>query len=209
MFEEYLWALPVVGLVLGAVLNRLRGMIGVFSFLAGGVLALAVWTVGLPIWQAVVIGALYIVGESWGWTKWIYCITFDNAHKPKGEGVAMTQAQYNTRWAYPKEVDAPNYEWVMQLFEDGWDKRDYKSYVWVGMILRGLLWWAPVFAAWGYFTGQWMLAAGVTVVLSVIFPITYRLAYDASVAGFKYLQKAEVAYGAVYGLAWGLVLLYA
>lgn len=143
-----------------------------------------------------VLVAAYVGGESWGWTKWINCIKFN-----------LTQEQYNKKWAYPNKGDAPNYEALMQkLLEDGWDQRDYKSYVWVGMFFRGLLWWAPFYMA------MWalgMIDVGVALVLAclaaICFPFIYQLGWKLSQSnGVRYLWISEIMYGAYYGALMGV-----
>ena len=181
--------------VLCAVGNRLRGMVGVLVFLLGAVFLAAAWNAGLPAWQAAIVAGLFIAGESWGWTKWINCIPWK-----------ISQTQYNKHWAYPKEVDAPNYEALMQVLEGGWDKRNYKSYVLLGMVLRGLLWWLPMAAVFAYFTDEWLYSMVLAAGLSALFPVVYRIGHDLTIGGFRYLQKAETIYGAVYGAAWGYLL---
>lgn len=190
----YLALYIALGAVAGAVLNRLRGTKAVYAWLAAAALGGVVfWLSGS--WIAFVAATLaYILGENWGWTKWINCIP---GH--------FTQAAYNRRWSYPKEVDAPYYERLMQFFMD--DEKDYKPYVFVGMVIRGLLWWVPVFAVLWYFgLTSLVVAVAATIGLSVAFPVVYKYAHSVQVVNGRYLQTAEVFYGALYGAVLGLVL---
>lgn len=174
-----------------ALLNRLRGMIGILSLLPTALLGFFVWMLTNNFMAAGLVAGAYFVGESWGWTKWINCIKLD-----------LTQAKYNEKWAYPKEVDKPDFESIMQLLMD--DQKDYKPYVILGMVIRGALWWAPVFVLgflWSVFSLPWAIIG--TIGLAVLFPVCYHIGYKILPA-FGYLKKAEVIYGAVYGaVLWG------
>lgn len=183
-----------------AVANRLRGMKSYLVVIPTVLVGLSVWLYFGGSWLAVLLaallaGAAYWAGESWGWTKWINNIPG-----------TITQAEYNAKWQYPKEVDTPYFEWLLHKVRPGWDNRDYKSYVWVGMTIRGLLWWGPVYAVLWWFGMPWFTAVGAAALVSVLFPILYRVAYETDVKDFRYLQKAEVAYGFAYGLVLLLAL---
>ena len=184
------WVILVGGALAFAAANRLRGMVGALVAIPAALVGLSVWWIsGLPWLGVALVVAAYVGGESWGWTKWINCIKMN-----------LTQAQYNAKWQYPKEVDAPNYEYLLHKVRPGWDNRDYQSYVWTGMVIRGALWWAPVYAVLWRFGMAWPVAVGATVLVSLLFPILYHTAWRTDVGDFKYLQKAEVIYGFAYGL---------
>jgi hypothetical protein len=176
----------ILGAIAGAILNRLRGTKAVFAWVAAAVLGAYVFWLSGAWLPAILVGLAYILGENWGWTKWINCIHFN-----------MTQYQYNQRWAYPKEMDAPYYEHIMQWFLN--DRKDYKPYVFVGMVIRGLLWWLPVMLVlWWFSLVTPLVAVLATVGLAVAFPLVYKFAYGKQFMG-KYLKTAEVDYGALYG----------
>ena len=183
-----------LGTILGAVMNRLRGTKSVYAWAAAGVLGACVFMLGGGWLAAILTGAAYVLGENWGWTKWTNCIP--------GQ---FTQSAYNRRWAYPLEVDAPHYEKIMQYVIT--DKEDYKPYVFVGMVIRGLLWWAPVLAVlWWFGLVGLVVAIATTVGLSVAFPVVYKFAHSVQVVNGRYLQTAEVFYGALYGAILAIVL---
>ncbi len=178
--------------VMGATLQRLRGWVNYLVWVMGVVWGLAAWANTGNIYLSVVFCLAMVLGENWGWTKWIVNIPF---HK--------NQEWYNLKWAYPKEVDSPGYEHVLAALID--DKSHYKTYVITGMALRGLLWWAPVYAVFYYFGLPLLMCVASALFLSVVFPMVYWLGYRLSSLGFRYLQRSEVMYGAIYGV----VLLYA
>lgn len=190
-------------MVICAVANRLRGgwlkdlglttSTNVGRFSGAALVAGVIFWLTASLMAAAVLTAFIFLGWQWGWTKWITGIT----HR-------LTQDEYNRRFAYPLEVDEPKYEGLMQYVIT--DRENYIPYVWVGMTLRGLIWWAPVFAASWYM--DWTTAVTsivATAFLSIMFPVVYWLADDHRLLG-RYLVTAEPAYGAVFGLAlwWSL-----
>lgn len=193
----------VVSAVAGAVANRLRGgwlkNLGVTTSTNVGRFAGAALVAGMIFWltsiwtAAAVLTGLIFLGWQWDWTKWITGITG-----------RLTQTQWNNKFGYPKQVGAPYFERVLALVMD--DKKNYKPYVWVGMVLRGLVWWVPVFvASWYMGWTSTVESIGATAFLAVMFPVVYKIA-DKIRWWDRYLVTAELTYGALFGAVLRFVL---
>jgi hypothetical protein len=193
----------LIGTVLGSLVNRIRGG-GVLNlssnshWVAVAVMALVVFLVSWSWLAALVVGGAYLLGENFGWTKWIGCAP-----------LTLTQEEYNKRWLADKTgYEGPAH--IAKLFAD--EKTDYKTYCFVGMAARGAVWWVPVFAAlWWFGLATWSEALLVVPALSLAFPVTYWLAYRMewipTLGGRDaYISRSEILYGALYGAALGLVL---
>lgn len=176
-----------------AVLNRLRGTKNYLVWLPAAALAAMVWWLSRDWLAAGLVAAAFVGGESFGWTKWINAIP---GH--------LTQKQYNKKWLSDKTgYEGPAY--IAGLLAD--EATDYKRYVLVGMIARGVVWWAPVYAVlWWFDLVSPLIAIGLVSVLAVAFPFAYGLGYRLELGSFGYLQKAEIIYGALYGAAFGFVM---
>lgn len=180
-----------LGTVFCAFLNRMRG--GGFFEEASRVSA----AVGFAVWMflvtdnlllAPVLGAQYLLGASWGWTKWINTIP---GH--------LTQGQYNLEWAGRRNPRTDNgFDVFMAdiLVGPTEEIQNYRLYVWVGMTIRGLMWWFPPAVGYVYF-GHFGAAAA-CFALAPLFPFSYWAAGRFGVSA-KYLKHAEYAYGAIYG----------
>jgi hypothetical protein len=182
-----------------AVLNRVRGsrldqlglpVKGNGAFIAGlGVLGLT-WWISQSYVPAIAAGVAYMVGELWGWTRWIHGLS----GKFSQEEFEQMMKNDDTTLAGLADKIAPMRE-------------NYMHHCFVGMILRGLLWWVPLFSVWWWFGLVTTVEAIASVAgLSLVFPIVYWLAYKLDFVA-KYLQRAEVIYGALYGAAFAVCLL--
>jgi len=189
----YLLLIPVMGLA-----NRIRGYdIPGGAWMAGGILGAVVAALTGNIWASALLIPAFVLGESFGWTKYISTV--------KGH---LTQQQYNEQWA-DVDTDIWSYPWdrVASLFVD--PRQDYEKHTNIGMALRGVVFIAPVLivlCAFGLVPLVYAVPAAV--VGGIAFPMTYKFVYGINMLGFRYLQKAETTYGCVYGaiLAGGLAL---
>lgn len=189
-----------IGLVLGAVCNRVRG--GFLTqtggaAIAAGVLGAIVFWFSWNWIAAVAVAVAYLVGESFGWSKWFNV----SGH--------LTQTKYNEKWAWPKDKtgkEGPHY--LAKIFVD--ETRNYKNFCFLGFMFRGIYWWTPVLAVlwwFGLVGPAWAVAA--VAVLALTFPMAYKLGYKTQFVdgrGGKYLASAEVIYGALYGAVLGFIL---
>lgn len=183
------------GAIAGAVANRLRGTINYLVWVPAACLGAAVWWLSKDWIAAAVVAGAYVLGENFGWTKWIGCIT--NKY---------TQAQYNRLWLDDDTGKKDGSYWIAQSIVD--EQTNYKAHCLVGMIVRGLYWWLPVFAAlWWFGLASPLEAAGAAVGLAIAFPFAYKAGYKYQFMG-KYLRSAEVIYGAIYGAVLAGVLVW-
>lgn len=183
----------ILGAVLGAVANRLRGTINYLVWVPAALLAGSVWWFSGSWLAAIVVALAYVLGESFGWTKWINCIPNN-----------MSQVSYNRKWLTDDTGKKDGSYWIAQAIAN--ERSDYKTHCLVGMIVRGIYWWAPVFAAlWWFGLASAPVAIGAVGVLAFAFPQAYRLGYKYQFMG-RYLRSAEVIYGAIYGAVLGIVI---
>jgi len=193
MFDfAFMAAAPVVG----AAVNRARGgwfkNIGLpwvpAKLIGPAVIAAVMFWFSYSLITLGVVSGLYWLGASWGWTKWIACLP---AH--------LTQKEYNYKFAYPAYGDSPNYEALLHKVID--DKKNYKTYVFVGGFIRGALWFVPVYAAlWWFDVVSLPIAAALAVAASVAFPIAYKIGYALN--SKRWLAPSELVYGAI---TWALL----
>ncbi|BAQ16113.1 hypothetical protein [Methyloceanibacter caenitepidi] len=181
--------------VLFAVLNRLRGWVGILVWLAAGAFGLIVWALtGEWIAAAAATGA-FVIGESWGWTKWIRCTP---GH--------FTQKQYDVLFLDDDTGKINGTYWLAELIAP--ERKDYWAHCFLGAYLRGLWWWLPVFGVLAWFgLVNFVDGAVSAAALSFAFPVVYWLAYRLpEIFGLRYLMRAEIIYGAIYGAVLGLTL---
>lgn len=177
--------LIILGTILGAGMNRLRGTKSYLVWAAASTLAISIYILGSGIIPSLAVAAAYVAGESFGWTRWV--------HGAKGN--------------YDQGLDTGTKDgslWITKLIADEKDKKWFHQ---VGMSIRGLYWWTPVFLMmWWFGATPWWMAVGATVLLSLLFFPVYRMAFGLKWGDFKYLQKAEMMYGALYGAVIALAL---
>ena len=142
------------------VLNRLRGMNGVWSKFNGLLLAYIVYSVSHNYYVALAVGIGYVIGESFGWGEWVGNLT---THRSK-IALEFDEGKSNgIQWMARKIV--PNYL-------DNW-----LTYCRVAMTIRGFYWAMPTLAPL-YFVGfNPYVLLGCIVFLSIGFPLAYDLGY--------------------------------
>src|SRR6185369_11061046 len=206
------------GAILGFILNKLRGSTWPFKGLggSGALLAAAGFSGAIAlltqdILLSVLFAAAYVAGESIGWNKWINCIPG-----------TMTQEFYNQNWAVDGPTTKDRGEWGESLIDLIVDEhKHYWLYCFLGMTLRGILWWTPVAGVfvWWFstlggkdFNSEILLmvsayAAVIVLGLGVLFPLTYWLASKVAPQSTDYVGWAEGLYGALYGAVLSLAVL--
>lgn len=180
-----------------AVLNRMRGTYNFLVWAPAFALALFVeYSVPGNYVALLVMAGAFVLGENWGWTKYIHCIP--------GQ---FTQEEYNARWLDDDTGRYNGVHWLASLFID--ETKNYQDHCWLAMILRGLWWWVPVFAVLVWYGLVSIVAAVVVAVfLSLIFPVVYRIAYNLpEILSQGYIRRAEWIYGFLYGGVLGYLLL--
>lgn len=206
----------ILGIIGGALLNRIRGgwwldwikLPTDSPFRGAGVWlpAAAIFIFILP-YGLIAAGAtagLYVLGESWGWTKWIRGIT--GLRDPQVPGAPMTQEIWNiTQY----RVDDTGQKNGIHAIANTLVKENvnYWWYCFAAMVIRGVYWWGPMYAAmWWFGVCYAPTAVFCVIVLSFLFPVIYWAAANVELFGLRYLQKAEYAYGAVYGFIFMLAM---
>jgi hypothetical protein len=207
--------LLIVFVPLFAAINRIRGsdirierhIRSATGVLLGGIMIgwSGDWIVSWPMHGTWVFGLAaavgYVVGENWGWGKWIGSIIHPDA-----------DPQFAKRQGYDNGIHQ-----VANTFIN--ERKHYLGYCRLALMLRGIWWWSPVFVPFYLFgcfgnweTGAIKLAVGV-IALGIGFPLSVeasrrwnlrRRAYNGNLVW----AEAEVFYGAMHGgtLAWLLVL---
>lgn len=175
----------LIGMILGAAANRLRGTTNYLVWVPATVLAGAAWLLGYGMIPSLALAVAYVIGENWGWTRWIF----------------------GAKGVYDQGLDTGTKDgslWITKLIADEKDKKWFHQ---VGMSIRGLYWWTPVFSVMWWFgmTPWWMALAG-TFSLSLLFFPVYHMAFGLRLGDFRYLQKAEMMYGALYGAVIALAM---
>lgn len=186
----------IAGVVLGAVMNRVRGS----SIKGGAYMAAAVFCVGVFFvtgsWlTSLLFGAAYILGELIdGWTAWII-----------GLQESMTQKLFNKKLSTFDDTGRRTGSWwLASQFAN--PKKDFKKFCIIGMAWRGVVWFAPVFAVlWWFGVSPWWLSIAATLACGILMPYCYIYGSKLS-GGEKYLRIAEPIYGAVYGGLIGIAL---
>ena len=188
----FFWALTTIGF---AVANRLRGTKNYLVAVPCLFLAALVLLASSGNWIAAgVTGLAYLLGENWGWTKWLHGLKFD-----------MTQKQYNAKWLLDDTGKTNGTFWLAEMVAD--ERKDYKTHVVAGAFFRGLYWWVPVMVSLAWFgLVSWWLGAMLSLLLALAFPVAYYIGFRVKVGDYGYLQKSEVIYGAFYGLVLGWAL---
>ena len=143
------------------VLNRLRGMNGVWSKFNGLLLAYIIYSVSHNHYVALAVGIGYVIGESFGWGEWVGTLTGDRSIKQLNEEGANNGIQ----WLASKVV-SPTKDWL--------------NYCRVALTIRGLYWWLPTLAPL-YFVGFSVESLAIAIILlSVGFPLACELGYRTS-----------------------------
>lgn len=175
------------------ILDRLRGMNGVWSKFNGLLLAYIIYSVSHNHYVALAVGIGYVIGESFGWGEWIGTLScnrtvVENNEEGKNNG---------TQWLASKVID-PSKDWI--------------NYCRVALTIRGFYWWLPTLAPL-YFVGFSVeLLTLMILALSIGFPIACELGYyfrdkvSFEKFGLSYSGGWELQEG-FYGLMQDLVLI--
>ena len=195
-------------IVLEAILNRLRGTGDVFnvgSFMVTGIMLYALYLMivisFITEWYyALAFSVLFVAGESYAWGKWIgFLVDYENKHEPEYDSKVGKGFPYIH---YIADVLAP-------------ETRNYKLYCQTALAIRGLVWFAPMYALLGY-AGLLSLieVVSISIVLALGFPyacyIGRRWNYNNKIGVLEFKrgwENQEIVYGAMQGIVlWYVVL---
>lgn len=174
-----------------AVLNRLRGAYGWMAKVIGALLGGAFYLATSDLYISLAIAIGYILGESFGWGKWIGGI-YSKHTVATAENLAEEEGYNN------------GVHWLANKIHP--ELVNYYHYCLTALALRGMLWFTltllPVYAAAYISTYAFAFAI---IVLGIGFPISIILgAKTAPKFSFNYMEgyweHAEVWYGLMQGI---------
>ena len=138
------------------VLNRLRGMNGIWSKIIGLLLALIVQIAFDNVYVALAVGLGYIIGESFGWGDWVGTLSeryYSEMPKPYNEG------ENNGIQRIASKIIDPSKDWL--------------NHCRVALFIRGLYWWVCLLPL--VFLIEWYFVLLAIVILAFAFPIACRI----------------------------------
>lgn len=144
------------------ILNRLRGIEGLWSKIIGLLLALATLIAFHNTYVALAVGLGYIIGESFGWGLWVGTLTVQrlNGYALHDEGEGRNNG---IEWIASHIVKPTQESWL--------------NYCRVALTIRGFYWWLPTLAPL-YFVGFSIeLLTLMILTLSIGFPIACEIGY--------------------------------
>lgn len=207
--------------VIFSLLNRVRG--GGLGYLSADCDRYAKWTSGSLIAGLIYLASgsawallgipLYILGESFGWGKWIGALVLDRPFYKQEEGHTYVDFSVFNRHIKFDFWDGIHHLANLLIPE----RKNWQGYSVVALGIRGCYWWAPI----------WMLAVatgciglhyaiGVVLALGVVFPASVLTAMQLN---FKIpclmklrlskpelsWERAEFIYGACHGVALAMI----
>lgn len=182
------------------VANRLRGTKNYLVVVPVLLAAAATYLVTGNWVASFIVGALFLAGESYGWTKWLVGIPGKFS-----DGRQLAQEWFNTNYAHDRTGYKAGYAYILDLIVD--QRKNYRAYCLLGGFLRGIWWFVPVMAAFWWFGIATQVEAVVgSVLLGIGYPLCYWLGFNVRVSDFGYLQMSEYYYGAYYGLILSMLL---
>ena len=191
-----------------SVLNRLRGIgdvMRVGNFRVTGIMLYALYlmvvvTIISEWYYGLAFVVLFVAGESYAWGKWIgYLVDYEDEHSPE----------------YDSKVGKsfPYIHYVANAIVS--ERVNYKRYCQVALALRGLVWFAPMYAVLGV-AGliNWIEVVVISIVLAVGFPIAAYAGrnwdYNKTFGMLEFKrgwENQEVVYGLIQGLCLWYVIL--
>ena len=192
-----------------SVLNRLRGIgdvMRVGNFRVTGIMLYALYlmvvvTIISEWYYGLAFVVLFVAGESYAWGKWIgYLVDYEDEHSPE----------------YDSKVGKsfPYIHYIANAIVS--ERVNYKRYCQVALTLRGLVWFAPMYAVLGV-AGviNWIEVVVISIVLAVGFPIAAyvgrNLDYNKMLGVLEFKrgwENQEIAYGLIQGMClWYVVIM--
>lgn len=190
-----------------SLLNRWRGTGDIFIVhklrITGVVLYtlffLILFSLLLNVYYGVLLGILFVLGESYAWGTWVSYLCYPENH--------------------PKEYDSkvgrsfPYIHYQANLITP--QLKDYAKYCYTALTLRGFYWWLPIYLVFAY-AGviSYVEAFIISVLLGVAFPLACNLGQKIQKSySYKYFsmnnnwEKQEVVYGIFHEIALWYVIL--
>ena len=192
-----------------SILNRLRGtgdVLRVGSFRVTGIMLYALYlmvVVSLVTewYYGLAFVVLFVAGESYAWGKWIgYLVDYEDEHSPE----------------YDSKVGKsfPYIHYIANAIVS--ERVNYKRYCQVALAIRGLVWFAPMYAVLGV-AGLINLieVAVISIVLAAGFPMAAyvgrNLDYNKMFGVLEFKrgwENQEVVYGLIQGMClWYVVIM--
>ena len=191
-----------------SVLNRLRGIgdvMRVGNFRVTGIMLYALYlmvvvTMLSEWYYGLAFVVLFVAGESYAWGKWIgYLVDYEDEHSPE----------------YDSKVGKsfPYIHYIANAIVS--ERVNYKKYCQVALTLRGLVWFAPMYAVlWYAGLINWIEVVIISIVLAVGFPIAAyvgrNLDYNKMFGILEFKrgwENQEVVYGLIQGMClWYVVI---
>lgn len=168
------------------ILNRLRGTYSIFSKINGIIIASILYIVTSDLYMSILTGVMYVIGESFGWGKWIGGIMSKNTSKPT-EAQLRDQEGTKNGIHYLANLIAPM-------------NNNYYTYCIVALLIRGIYWFGLTLlplVIFGYMNIQ--IYVLITASLGIGFPLSVVMA-DGLIAnngGSGVWEFAEIIYGLI------------
>ena len=154
-------------------------------------------------YYGIFILALYILGESYAWGKWVGYITAD-----PGE---IANEEYDN----DDGRSFPFIHFIANFIID--QKVNYTAYCYTALGVRGLFWWVPLYTILGYFVGEADVGLITGIIVGLLFPIAAWLGGRVLTFKFEYpriklfcrggWERQELVYGLFQGLSfWAFIL---
>ena len=181
-------------------LNRVRG--GGYKKIPRGKevasvgFGLAIGIATLDPISAVLCGGLYRIGAMWSWGQWVGASRwfFDKSK----------QGSYDAELLPKRDGRDSGIHFIVSRFVD--QRKDFTRYCLACLFLRGIWWFAPVYAALAMSVDMNPLVAiAATLAAGVTMPLAYLI---GGKTGKGYWGNGEKIYGAFYGAILGLSLLF-
>ena len=178
-----------------AFLNRLRGTSSIYAKVFAIVFAIIYGSITGSIIVFGLMFAAFILGESFGWSKWFGSLAYPDL---------VTDEIKSDLEGYSNGI-----HWIANKLSP--QNKDFLQYCYTALVIRGVYWWLPVYLVmcWAGII-SWPIALSLTILLSILFPISVLLAreYEEIIptVNLKWLsidgvwEKAEVVYGIFIGL---------
>lgn len=170
-----------------AVLNRWRGTSSKGNLAYASYLVILVGLMSQWYW-GLLVGAVYVAGESFAWGKWIGYLVGDRRE---------TEVWNKMGTGFP---------WISQTAELVFKQdRDYLNYCRLALVIRGVYWWMPVLAigamaglvAWWYvIVGGLLAGIGFVVACEIgrVWEYEYKSKWFSMSQGW---ENQEVVYGGI------------
>ncbi|WP_067176962.1 hypothetical protein [Sulfurospirillum sp. UCH001] len=171
------------------VLNRLRGMNGVWSKFIGLLLSYILLSISYNQYLALSVGILYVIGESFGIGDCEATLTMRRINKMP---TPYTEGKNNgIQWLASHIID-PSRDWI--------------NHCRVWLFIRGIYWWICLLPL--VFFIEWHLVLISIIILGLAFPLACELGYYTSkLWNFKYMNGGGEHSEVWNGLAQDIVIL--